>query len=248
MSEFKLSTLVAASLVGLTGVAHADDVDVTNSNGTISNQFLSSNGGLDSTNFTSDTDGNISVFLRARNRGDNGADIVSTGSNYYLRLFEGASADRYSIDFQLTPAAGAGAPDYDYNVRLKIDTDPSAAQNFTIDYAEAIFGGGALWVPSGAIVEDGISVRGGNTVAFTPTTGIPSYVLSQSWALDFGFLIGSNPGAGQYDIMFSAEGINGTITEGESASAMISVFVAPTPTAALAGLLGLGAVAMPRRA
>src|SRR6056297_2851701 len=82
-----IGRILAATVIGALSVsaAGASQVDITNDNGTIDDQFLSSKGGLDSDQFTGDIANGVSVWLRARNDKDNpagGGDdpTVSSGS------------------------------------------------------------------------------------------------------------------------------------------------------------------------
>lgn len=105
--QYMIKMIFTATALGALSVsaAGASQVDITNDNGTISNQFLSSNGGLDSDQFTGNIANGVSVWLRARNDRNNPAGggndpTVSSGS---------ASADATATYTLNAPADPNGA-------------------------------------------------------------------------------------------------------------------------------------------
>jgi hypothetical protein len=126
-------------MLAAAGVASADSVDVTNGNGTIPDQLLSSYGGLSSTNFVTDTNGQVSVWLRARNANSSDTvNLVPDNNNRYVLAKPNTTSD-FSFEFQFTPASddvvmsgtGAGVVGSNYWLKLEIDGDPSAGVDFT---------------------------------------------------------------------------------------------------------------------
>lgn len=244
------SLYVSAALAcALATPAFAASVDVTNANGTIPNQFLSSNGGLDSNDFHATYGNGVSLFMRARNRTGN---EVYSGSTYYLDSYDGTNGKRYNVQFQFTPEAGATTAT-DYRLVFQIDNDPTVATNFiTID--ANIIGG---WTLDDSYVVDGVTTRGTGTasnpivpVSFTGSSPspLPEYVISQSWAWDFGFLLGENPENGEFDIAMSVYSAttNDLLLTNNITAIVGTGAVVPTPAAFGAGLLGLATLALRR--
>jgi hypothetical protein len=117
--------------LGVTTV-QAAQVDITNGNGTIPNQFMSSNGGLSSDNFFGTESNGVSVWLRARNEGDQGP-VRRNGNVFTIREDSGADADRFAFEFQFSPMDGDQFGTSQYWLELELDNDPSASTNFTPD-------------------------------------------------------------------------------------------------------------------
>ena len=248
-------TLASLSLIGAITSASAAQVDITNSNGTVTKQLLSSNGGLDSKNFSGTTGNGVSVWLRARNQGD-GAPLSKTGTLFKIRKDDGtnqgpkgAAFDDFYFEFQFSPendqpADGSGK---NYIVELSLDNDPSTGVNFSnLTLSLPVFDNDSddsnSWDDQDTFVEDNVTVRGGQTVDFTSTrtgSNSPEYVLVNSWTPEYGFLFGTAPSVGFYDLRLSASYEND-----ELASQQITVQVGeptsvPLPATWLLVLTGL---------
>lgn len=139
----RTSALLAIStLIGSIGVTtvQAAQVDITNGNGSTPNQFMSSNGGLSSDNFFGTEANGVSVWLRARNKGDQGP-VSRNGNVFTIREDSGAEADRFAFEFQFSPMNGDVFGTDQYQLSLELDSDPSSAVSFTPDntFAASIF-------------------------------------------------------------------------------------------------------------
>lgn len=139
------TALTAATLGALAAsAASASQVDITNGDGTIPNQFLSSNGGLDSDDFTTTSGNGVSVALRARNdrfNPDGGGDdptvtpgSASAGSSatYTLNAPASATGSGFKFEFQFSPRDG-DTTNENYFLELTLDNDPTAGTNFEAD-------------------------------------------------------------------------------------------------------------------
>lgn len=217
MTIFKRWGLLAAgTLTGLVFAAQAhaqaDQIDITNDNGTIPNQFMSSNGGLSSDSFAGTEANGVSVWLRARNEGDQ-APISRVGDLFKIREATGANSDRFSIDFQFSPRDGDTTINSNYFLSLRLDNDPTLGVNFaanTNDFVGLVFdadtddelldSGRASGTPSDRSWDDGDSVsidavtaRTSGIVDFNNPTGsrnpnnLPNYVVSNSWLAEWNF-------------------------------------------------------------
>ncbi|WP_018982659.1 PEP-CTERM sorting domain-containing protein [Salinimonas chungwhensis] len=228
----------------------AGQIDIVNANGTIDNQFMSSNGGLGTQNFAGGFDNGVSVWLRARNSGTN--DIFRNGNTFFLNEFSGNASDDFSFEFQFTPAAGATLPDNDYFVQLKVDNDPTAG----VDWSGALLEGtiSEFWSGGDSYSVDGVTSRN-NTglVEFADTSGnfdvLPDYVVTNSWKPKWNFLLGNDfggaPGAGLYDISLSAFNLNdngeqGTLLNSVQITAQVGDPVSVSEPGPLALLLTAG--------
>ena len=217
MTIFKRWGLLAAgTLTGLVFAAQAhaqaDQIDITNDNGTIPNQFMSSNGGLSSDSFAGTEANGVSVWLRARNEGDQ-APISRVGDLFKIREATGANSDWFSIDFQFSPRDGDTTINSNYFLSLRLDNDPTLGVNFaanTNDFVGLVFdadtddelldSGRASGTPSDRSWDDGDSVsidavtaRTSGIVDFNNPTGsrnpnnLPNYVVSNSWLAEWNF-------------------------------------------------------------
>jgi hypothetical protein len=151
--KYMLGRILAATAFGVLSVsaAGASQVDITNSNGTINDQFLSSKGGLDSDQFTGDIANGVSVWLRARNAEDNGGGddpTVSSGSasagasaTYTLNAPAEPDGGGFKFEFQFSPRDGDTVAGSNYFLELALDKDPTANTNFAPDniFAGVIF-------------------------------------------------------------------------------------------------------------
>ena len=156
-----LGRILAATALGALSVsaAGASQVDITNANGApgFPNQFLSSNGGLDSDQFTGDIANGVSVWLRARNNrfnpaggGDNptvspGSVSTNSSATYTLNAPANPPGDPdpfgFSFEFQFSPRDGDTVADSNYFLELELDKDPTANTDFASDniFSGAIF-------------------------------------------------------------------------------------------------------------
>lgn len=213
----KAKTATGGVLLGmLSGIAlglgpvHAAQVDITNGNGTITDQFMSSEGGLSSDQFAGSRSNGVSVWLRARNQGDQGP-VERDGDTFRIREATGADGDRFSLEFQFSPRDGDTRENSNYFLRLDLDNDPSQAVNFganTNTFFARVFDddgddelvdsgrstgtpGGRSWDDGDSVAIDGTSERGGEEVDFNNPTGdrgnLPSYVVANSWLAEWDF-------------------------------------------------------------
>jgi len=144
---FRVSFLRQAVVTAVLGVmgttaAHADQVDITNANGGpgFPDLLLNSDGGLSSDNFAGTTENGVSVWLRSRNRGDQGP-VSKSGNFFKIRADSGVQDDDFQIDFQFSPRQGDTTSD-NYFLKLRLDNDPSAGVNFgdnTNDFFGRVF-------------------------------------------------------------------------------------------------------------
>jgi len=199
----------AAALAGNGAVAVP--VDIANANGTIADQFMSSNGGLSSTNFAGTEANGVSVWLRARNQGDQGP-VSRTGNVFEIREASGAAGDRFAFEFQFSPRDGDDT-DANYFLKLELDSDPGAGVSFG-DNTNTFFGkvfdadsddelldagratGSAAdrsWDDGDSVAVDGVTARTSGVVAFDNPTGsrdagnLPAYVVANSWLAEWDF-------------------------------------------------------------
>lgn len=187
-------------------------MDITNGNGTIDDQFMSSNGGLSSDDFAGTEDNGVSVWLRARNQGDQGP-VARTGDVFQIREATGADDDRFSIEFQFSPRDGDTTSNSNYFLKLALDNDPGAGVNFganTNTFFARVFdsdtddelldpgreSGSAAdrsWDDGDSVAIDGLTTRGGSIVQFANPTGsrdsgnLPEYVVANSWLAEWDF-------------------------------------------------------------
>jgi hypothetical protein len=247
---------VAASCGGVTFGAN---VDIVNSNGTIANQLLSSNGGLGGANFIGTEANGVGVYLRARDRGLDPAEGQNrSGSVYSVQPRDpGDIGTQLSFEFQFSPKNGDTTSNSNYWLALSIDSDPSAATNFTQGLAAPVFDADSdpldgSWDDGDSLVEDGVTVRGGNIVSFQSFRAgglAPDYVVVNSWTPEFGFLGGTALGAGLWDFKLEVFELNGA-GDGPGtflAGTQITAKVVPMPTASVLGAAGLGLVTLRRR-
>lgn len=204
-------TTVVVVVCGIFGAnAHATQVDITNSNGTIPNQFMSSNGGLSSDDFAGTEANGVSVWLRARNRGDQ-APVSRTGDTFKIREASGADEDKFAFEFQFSPRDG-DTTNSNYFVRLNLDNDPSTGVNFganTNEFFARVFdsdnndelrdsgraSGSAAdrsWDDGDSVAIDGVTSRDSGIVQFNNPTGsrssnLPEYVVANSWLAEWDF-------------------------------------------------------------
>jgi len=247
-------------------------VDITNANGTIPNQLLSSNGGLDSDQFTGDTQNGVSVWLRARNDGQapppGGGDdpTVSPGSvsanasaTYTLDGPASPTATGFKFEFQFSPKDGDTTSNSNYFLELALDKDPTA----NTDFADNILSGQVFgfWDQGDSLVEDGVTQRGGAAVEFNNPTNdrdsgnLPGYVVVNSWKSGWQFLLGDDIGAprdGLFDLRLTAYADNNGLMGSQLAQVQVTADVAPIPLPAAGWLLltavgGLGVAARRRR-
>jgi hypothetical protein len=197
--------VLAAGLAWTSPVAAAS-VDVTNDNGTIPDQFLSSNGGLDSSGFFGSQGNGVSVYLRARNDGGDDPNLRTDGT-YQIQ----GDDRQFKFEFQFTPRDGDTLSD-NYFLSLELDNDPSDATSFLDENTfsgrifdsdgedelldDKRFGSNQVaadqrsWDDGDSVVIDGQTQRGGRTVDFersTGTGGLPGYTVSQSWIANWDF-------------------------------------------------------------
>jgi len=240
-------------------------VDIQNqalSGGTTSNAILSSNGGLSVDQFKGVENNNVSLWLRARNRGDQGP-MARVGDTFKIRPDANPSTtdnDDFSFEFQFSPEDGSLTDD-NYWLELKVDGDPGAATDFTtlgatlsapIFDADSIDGNS--WDDGDSLVIDGVTSRGGNTVDFAKAisssrdeNNLPEYVVVNSWLPKWGFLLDGTPGPGLYDITLNAYSDDPNTTGTLLATNTITAQVVPTPAALPAGLALMGLLTLRRR-
>jgi len=165
---------------------------------------------LSAANFVGTSNNDVSVWLRARNQGDDVPNINRAGSTYFLRPDDGGSGDAFSFEFQFTPEAGAtttNEANNEYFLELALDNDPSSAVSyadntltakvFDDDSDDELLDSGRGDLPDGSwddgdsVVIDGITERGGNTVDFQATSGtpdpLPEFVVVNSWLARWNF-------------------------------------------------------------
>jgi hypothetical protein len=123
------------------GSVQADNVDVTNGNGTISNQLLNSYGGLGSTGFQMTSNSGVSLWLRMRDIDETPGTINSNG---YFEVDQQTCTDGdLRIDFQFTPQDGdivAGVDEFNnYQLMLQFDDDPSSNTNYATSPKYIVF-------------------------------------------------------------------------------------------------------------
>lgn len=144
--KYRTFAVVAAvtALAGFATVssAMAAQVDITNANGSASfpDLLLNSNGGLSSDQFAGTTDNGVSVWLRARNKGDQGP-VSRSGNTFKIREDSGTQADNFMIDFQFSPKQ-FDTTNSNYFLELRLDNDPSSSVNFganTNDFVAMVF-------------------------------------------------------------------------------------------------------------
>lgn len=134
MAHPRLPLLAATALAGvLVGSgANAAQVDITNANGTVTDQFMSSNGGLSSDSFAGDFANGVSVWLRARNEGMQGP-LQRKGDVFKIRGDSSGGnegPDDFTIDFQFSPQAGDTSDNSNYFLKLQLDNDRTAGVQF----------------------------------------------------------------------------------------------------------------------
>ena len=129
--------LVAGITAGtVTQSALAADIDVVNNTGTISNQILSSNGGLSSTGFTTASNNGVSLWLRVRDKGP-GTAVLSSNT------FTLEQNPTIQFEFQFTPQAGdtlpGGGQFNNYQFMIQWDDDPTAGVNYATSPKYIVF-------------------------------------------------------------------------------------------------------------
>lgn len=265
----RLPIAAVAATVLSAGVAHAADIDVFNTSlGSPGTQtFLSSDGGLGVTGFNQVDSSAGSLFLRARNRGTSIPTVA--GGNYIIQPRDATTGSIFQVEFQYTPAGGTGLPSEDplaadnLFLSIEFDTNPdpvateyllSTAIGQLADADSDPFDGS--WDDGGSTAVDGVSTRGtGSTppaVAFggasSVGSGMPDFVVANSWTPEFGFLGGNVLGPGIYDIRLTLFENNGLGLPGDIiAQNVITAQVVPSPVAAGGGLMMMGLVALRRR-
>ncbi len=180
-----------------------DVVAVTKANGDMVN-----GAGIPANNFQSDTNGEVSVWLKGRNRdGVGGQPIAQSGNIYYVN----PGVQHQTFDFQFTPRPTDVVGGGNYYLRLTADLDPAAgnagglcpgsgAASSLVVLDNPIFDADGdqsnSWddVPGSG---DGLWINPGGGA--WNTDDIP-YVYSQSWHMGFGFLNGADLCPGDYDI------------------------------------------------
>lgn len=231
-SELLSAAVLAALALGSAGLASADTVPVTKSNG----DFVPGTGIL-ADNFTISTGtGRESVALKARDR-DTGQPLSISGTTYAVS--PGLSTDapgqtQFRFDFQFTPGAASN-----YWLQLMIDFDPTAGQDF-VTLEGLVFG---YWNGGGDsyLTNPGSGAWSDNT---TP------YLVANSSRLDFAFWSSYygksyDPNApGTYDLVFSAYSADPTNGGALLSSVSITAQVVPLPAAFWPGLAMLGILAV----
>lgn len=229
-SELLSAAVLMALALGSAGMASADTVPLTKSNG----DFIPGTGIL-ADNFTISTGtGGESVALKARDR-DTGQPLSISGTTYAVS--PGLSTDapgqtQFRFDFQFTPGGAEN-----YWLELKIDFDPTMAGQDFVTLEGLVLG---YWNSGGDsyLTNPGSGAWSDNT---TP------YVVANSSRLDFGFWSSYygrtyDPNApGYYDLVFNAYSAQG----GELLSSVsITAQVVPLPAAFWPGVAMLGILAV----
>jgi len=208
---FTRSVVLGAGLLA-TSTAFAMPVDIVNGNGTIDDQFISSNGGLSSTNFAGTEANGVSVWLRARNQGDQGP-VSRSGDLFRIREATGAAGDRFSFEFQFSPRDGDTPSNSNYALKLELDSDPGMGVSFG-DNTNTFFGkvfdpdgddelldagrasgteADRSWDDGDSVAIDGVTERDSGIVEFDNPTGsrdagnLPEYVVANSWLVEWDF-------------------------------------------------------------
>lgn len=165
-----------------------------------------SGSGIPADNFLSDSNGDVSVFIKPRGR-DSGQPLLISGNTFLLLSGAAVSnpgASWWSFDFQFSPSDADTIGGTNYNLLLEFDTDPTSGEALALV-------GGPIW---DADALDYNSWDDGDSFFANPGPGSWSnddtdYVISQSWRADFGFLNGSILPPGDYTIRFTATDENG---------------------------------------
>lgn len=165
-----------------------------------------SGSGIPADNFLSDTNGDVSVFLKIRGR-DSGQALAINGNTFVVRdgvAASNAGASWWSFDFQFTPNAADAVDGQNYILTLDFDTDPTTGVSF-LTFSNPIFDAVPDADPLNSWDDtDGFFVNGAPVFS----DGAIDYVFSQSWRPNFGFLYGSVPPPGEYTIRWSVRDAN----------------------------------------
>jgi len=142
MKKQTLQLFAASATIAVAGSAlHAASVDVINENGITSNQLLNSNGGLGSTGFQTSSANGVSLWLRARDQGDDPGPINSSGQ--FVIQPSTLDTGKFRIDFQFTPEDGdtlpGGSQFNNYQLMLQVDDDPTAGVNYATSPKFVVF-------------------------------------------------------------------------------------------------------------
>ncbi|MEQ8850451.1 MAG: cohesin domain-containing protein [Phycisphaerales bacterium] len=165
--------------------------------------------GIPATGFLSNTNGDVSVYLKARGRPEtafSGVPVLQVGNTFtVLSGFAGATTRTWwNWDFQFTPSdtdtgvVNSGSPNY--ALGLFFDTDPTGVSDFGPSAPLPLFDADA----------DQLTSWDDNDGFFTnPGPGLWSddtidYVFSQSWRYEFLGIPAASLGAGDYEIVWAA--------------------------------------------
>jgi len=264
------STVAALALAGSTlgGVTSVGPLDVVND--ALGGTPGHSNGGLDAQNFTGVSSGTVSVFLRSRpvvgGLGQPSVAPATSGTATGLSTYGVGDNGQFTVDFQLTPGAGATLSD-NFFLSLEIDNDSGVGTNFAADniFAGKVFdadsddellddmrfGGSAVpavdasWDDGDSVVIDGVTTRGGSTVDFGSSVfseaDLPAYVVSNSWNAQWDFpnfsLLGDDFGGDVAPGLYDVRlTVSGINPDGSIGSAIASVEITAEVVPAPSGL------------
>jgi len=211
--KYGLAATVTGGIIMLgMSAAQGAQVDIVNDNGTIDDQFMSSNGGLSSDGFAGSTANGVSVWLRARNQGDQGP-VSRVGNIFRIREATGANQDRFAFEFQFSPRDGDTRETSNYFLSLQLDSDPGTGVSFG-DNTNTFFGrvfddngedelldsgresGTAAdrsWDDGDSVAIDGDTSRDSGVVEFADASDerdpndLPAYVVANSWLAEWDF-------------------------------------------------------------
>ncbi|MEC9374527.1 MAG: hypothetical protein VYC34_11820, partial [Planctomycetota bacterium] len=221
LTAFALGAVIAAS-----AAAQFVTVDPTKANG-----FFIAGTGIPADGFVSDSNGDVSVYLKSRGRpgtGFSGVPVIASGNTYVvLSGFDGSGIRTWwNWDFHFTPSESDTVNGHNYVLTLEFDTDPTEATSFIV-----------ISLPIFDADSDQANSWDDNDGYFeNPGPGAWSndnidYVFSQSWRYEFIGLTAAELGPGDYDIRWSASDESGNVLA--SVSVTTRVIDAASPSVSL---------------